>query len=43
MLEHEKCNITSVKEFFQKEREFLHQDVLDRELKIKKFQEAQNI
>ena len=42
-LEHEKSNVVSVKEYFQKEREFLHQDILDRELKIRKFQDAQNV
>ena len=42
-VEHEKCNVASVKDYFQKEREFLHQDILDRELKIRKFQDAQNV
>ncbi|KAJ9546895.1 hypothetical protein OSB04_019438 [Centaurea solstitialis] len=41
-LEHEKSNVVSVKEYFQKEREFLHQDILGREIKIRKFQDAQN-
>ncbi|KAJ9547463.1 hypothetical protein OSB04_020006 [Centaurea solstitialis] len=37
-VKHEMSNAVSIKEFFQKEREFLHQDILDRELKIRKFQ-----
>jgi hypothetical protein len=42
-LDHEKSNAVSVKKKFQKEREFLHQDLLDRELKIRKFQDAQSV
>ncbi|KAJ9557324.1 hypothetical protein OSB04_011938 [Centaurea solstitialis] len=42
-IKHEMTNVVSVKEFFQKEREFLHEDILDRELKIRKFQDAQNV
>ncbi|KAJ9541899.1 hypothetical protein OSB04_028405 [Centaurea solstitialis] len=41
-LKNERTNVVSIKDFFQKETEFLHQD-LDRELKIMKFQDAQNI
>jgi len=40
---HEKSNTVSLTNFFQKEREFLYQDLLDRELKIKKFQDAHNV
>ena len=40
---HEKSNVVSLTKFFQNEREFLHQDLLDRELKIRKFQDAQNV
>jgi hypothetical protein len=42
-IQHEKSNAVSLTNFFQKEREFLHQDLLDRELKIRKFQDAQNV
>ncbi|KAJ9566532.1 hypothetical protein OSB04_002498 [Centaurea solstitialis] len=41
-LKNERTNALSVKEFFQTEREFLHRDLFDRELKIRKFQDAQN-
>jgi len=34
---HEKSNVVSLTNFFQKERQFLHQDLLHRELKIRKF------
>ena len=40
---HEKSNAVSLTNFFQKEREFLHQHLLDRKLKIRKFQDAQNV
>ncbi|KAJ9544869.1 hypothetical protein OSB04_024576 [Centaurea solstitialis] len=42
-LKNERTNALSVKEFFQTEREFLHRDLFDRELKIRKFQDAQNV
>ncbi|KAJ9544415.1 hypothetical protein OSB04_024122 [Centaurea solstitialis] len=42
-LKNERTNAGSVKEFFQTEREFLHRDLFDRELKIKKFQDTQNV
>ncbi|KAJ9538939.1 hypothetical protein OSB04_031672 [Centaurea solstitialis] len=42
-LRNERTNALSVKEFFQTEREFLHRDLFDRELKIRKFQDAQNV
>ena len=40
---HENSNDVSLTKFFKKEREFLHQDLLDRELKIRKFQDAPNV
>ncbi|KAJ9562027.1 hypothetical protein OSB04_007187 [Centaurea solstitialis] len=42
-LHHEKSNAISLKNFFQKEREFLHQDLLYRAMKIKNFRNAQNV
>ncbi|KAJ9552812.1 hypothetical protein OSB04_016857 [Centaurea solstitialis] len=42
-LRNERTNALSVKEFFQTERESLHRDLFDRELKIRKFQDAQNV
>ncbi|KAJ9544736.1 hypothetical protein OSB04_024443 [Centaurea solstitialis] len=42
-LHHDKSNVVSLKNFFQKEREFLHQDLLDRAMKIKNFRDAQNV
>ncbi|KAJ9546486.1 LOW QUALITY PROTEIN: hypothetical protein OSB04_019029 [Centaurea solstitialis] len=42
-LKNERTNALSVKEFFQIEREFLNRDLFDRELKIRKFQDAQNV
>ena len=40
---HEKSNVVSLTNVFQREREFLHQDLLDIELKIRKFQDARNV
>ncbi|KAJ9546881.1 hypothetical protein OSB04_019424 [Centaurea solstitialis] len=42
-LRNERTNALSVKEFFQTERESLHRDLFDKELKIRKFQDAQNV
>ncbi|KAJ9562008.1 hypothetical protein OSB04_007168 [Centaurea solstitialis] len=42
-LKNEKTNALFVKEFFQTEREFLHRDLFDRELRIRKYQDAQNV
>ncbi|KAJ9542267.1 hypothetical protein OSB04_028773 [Centaurea solstitialis] len=42
-LRNERTNALSIKEFFQTEREFLHRDLFDRELKIRRFQDIQNV
>ncbi|KAJ9544976.1 hypothetical protein OSB04_024683 [Centaurea solstitialis] len=42
-LRNEKTNALYVKEFFQTERESLHRDLFDIDLKIRKFQDAQNV
>ncbi|KAI3715212.1 hypothetical protein L6452_22184 [Arctium lappa] len=41
--ESDHLNAISLKNFFQKEREALHRDLFDRDLKIKKYQDAQKI
>ncbi|KAI3692957.1 hypothetical protein L6452_32782 [Arctium lappa] len=39
----DKLNVVSLKNFFQKEREVIHQDLLDRDLLTRKYQDAQKV
>ncbi|KAI3758666.1 hypothetical protein L6452_06237 [Arctium lappa] len=41
--ESDRLNAISLKNFFQKEREALHRDLFDRDLKIKRYQDAQKV
>ncbi|KAI3692973.1 hypothetical protein L6452_32799 [Arctium lappa] len=41
--ESDHLNAISLKNFFQKEREALHRDLFDRDLKIKRYQDAQKV
>ncbi|KAI3701962.1 hypothetical protein L6452_27482 [Arctium lappa] len=38
-----RLNVVSLKKFFQKEREVLYQDLFDRDLQIKRYQDAQKV
>ncbi|KAI3665056.1 hypothetical protein L6452_43673 [Arctium lappa] len=41
--ESDRLNAISLKNFFQKEREVIHQDLFDRDLQIKRYQDAQKV